>query len=500
MREITPQELEQPIQQMEMHAAIRRLLFHLGGHPDTRYTLGRYHILANVIKSHPELHAALLSESDVQIQGAWWEALHSAANDIRFMHGLAVIYQEMAQANLAQPDDKLNDSVKIGTALWALLLCTPDFWSYFSPARIASTDSKREALTVQQQNELLTTTLEDLFSWHSREGKKALAAGSSDRAHLHLFCLDICRKGDKALKHLLDSQHIPYQFALNSQQIGQMTKLAGQYLDAWCDFLLEEAKCIVTDPKEIEKLPAGVRSNYQGGIAYLEPFIELNIPVASVLLASLTYSNTWASDIHRELDRQYQGSIVPFSALRPAISSIVHAAIPTADQLAALFVKDKGSAFKPEVQAIGTHLYYRAIIAENGERAIKICDEALSWEPGSDWHQRLRQEFYREIFYKQYDDKIRASIEYRRATTLELLRKADAFLERIEKDPTLQDLTREVRPVLAYYDACALAMDRLRPEALVRAYEALTLALDSDQPELVSAIRSLILSLGPPLT
>ncbi|HLZ57836.1 MAG TPA: hypothetical protein VKR06_12880 [Ktedonosporobacter sp.] len=385
MRETTAQELEQPIQQLELHLAIRRLLTHLGGQKDLRYTPGRYQVLALHIKQHPALLNALLFGNDTQMQRAWLVTLQDSSLDIRFLHGLAVAYREIMLANLRQPTDNLNDSIMICSALWAILLSTPDFWHYFSPARVISEDGGREPLMVQQQNELITTTLEDLFSLHCREGKKALATGNSERARLHLQCLTLCHKGEKELTALLLLHNISYKFPVDSQLVALMTKLAGQQIDAWCDSLLEDAERILTDPRALAQLPSGIQENYKEAIAYLAPFILLDIPMERILLTTLVWSNLWLHDAHAPLRD------TTFPAVRAVVSPIVRMAQPAADQLAALAKKDKGNIFKPEVHELGTHFHYRAIAVPDEEEGLEICAEALAWEPENEWHQGLQK-------------------------------------------------------------------------------------------------------------
>jgi hypothetical protein len=362
-------QLEQFADKLELQEGVKRLLTHCSGEV-AYYIPGRYYFLETLVEQHPTLLQALLhSDNNKQVQGKWTAIQKNSSSDVRFVHGLAVLYREQVLLSIAK--QKFDSEILLAsTFLWALLLCTPKFWEHFAQTRTDATTGEIQVLGEQRQAELMDASLDSILSLHSSAGSVDFAAGRYNDASLHLRCLHICRSGSKALIKALTELDINYKFSLDNRLVKQLTEQAEKYFTGWCNTMVYEATDITTNPEAIKQLPDGIRKNYEGGIFHLEPFIKLlnklHIPIPQTFLVCLEWYAEWSIDLYVSKDDA-------------TFISQVQAARPLADLLIPLCSKNEGCV-RPEQQAISWHLTCRAMIAPV-KKALPLLQEALEWSP-----------------------------------------------------------------------------------------------------------------------
>lgn len=448
-------EAREHARRLELQVATTRLLTHLFPEGNGRgATPGRYQFLEKGIEQHPKLVQALLdSKREVSVQREWSQILADHQSDARFLHGLAVMYREQALASLERGKPDGHPWI-LSTTLWGLLLCTVEFWEYFSEARFTERNSgERLPLGPEQQDALFHKTLQGILSLHSTQGRRDLAAGRHEQAHVHLRCLDLCRTGGEALVVTLDEYSLPVNLNLEDSRLQRVTSIARNLLDDWGATLVREAEKVTEDAEAIKSLPKGIRKNYEGGIRYLEPFIKLNIPEVRVLRTSLEWYNDWCYDLYvtREIER---------------IKALMLSARLVADQLAPLCIKGRG--YPPENQALSQHFLLRGFATDEPEHATKEYKEALEWNPGNDNAEQLLGQAAQEVLMRQ----LQTAIE---CMERKQFREAYEVLDAVEEKATDKERVRGTRAVVCFRHANALADGGKFRDALIQAREALRL-------------------------
>jgi hypothetical protein len=358
---------------LELQLATHRLLTIQFPDMDEMHTsAGRYHCLEYIIAQHSELKNALIqSGSSKGIKRAWRKIVRKFASDLRFLHVRAVIYRDHALASLLkqEPDEFY---LITSTALWMLLLCSEQFWVYFSEARITNASGERQSLTKLQQEELFHDALNRIFSLHSTSATQAFATEYYERTRIHLHCLNICRQGKEKLIETLQEYGLDYPISTDDYRLAWATKRASSIFEEWCTKLVREAESATKDADAIKALPDGIRKNYEGGIRILESFIRLNIPVARVLNTCLDWYNEWFYDLLTE-DKFW------------SIYALMDSASIVAEPLIPLCIKGLG--YKPENQTLSEHFRWKFFLSYNSReqiRAIEEIKEALAWNSANE--------------------------------------------------------------------------------------------------------------------
>lgn len=444
-------ELRENARKLELQVALTRLLKRLFQESDriTRFP-GRYRFLEEAIEQRPQFLQALLEGNDESIQSEWLQLLPTYQSDVRFLHGLAVTYWEHALADLTERADAGRYWV-LSTALWALLLVSKAFWTYFFATR--STNDSKEAgspTAIKQQEELLHNALETILSLHSTYGGQDFAAGRYKQARIHLGCLDLCRSGDQALVAALKQRGVPCTLDVDKKRLEWLIEQAKKLLDDWCATLVGEAEKITTDAEAIKRLPQGIRKNYEGGIRHLERFTEWRIPVGRVLTTSLDWYNDWCYDLYvtKNVSRIKQ-------LMRPART--------LTEQLIPLCMK--GIAYRQENQVLSQHFLLRGFTNDEPEQAIKEYEEALAWNPANSNAEKLIGDSYQELLMKQLKVAV-DHVEHKRFT------EAYQVLAAIEQKAKDKTQIREAHAAVCFRHANVLAEEGKFREALTRAREA----------------------------
>jgi hypothetical protein len=377
------QNYQQRADALELQLATHRLITIQFPDMDEMYTSpGRYHCLELIITQHSRLIKDVLMQSassKEDIKGAWGRIVKKLASDVRFLHIRAVIYRDHALANLLkqEPDEFYLIS---STGLWILLLCSEQFWVYFSEARVTNASGERQSLTEFQQEELFHDALNRIFALHSTFATQAFATEHYEHARIHLHCLNICRQGKEKLIETLQEYRLDYPIPTDDYRLAWATKRANSIFEEWCTKLVREAESVTKDADAIKALPDGIRKNYEGGIRILEPFIKLNIPVVRVLNTCLDWYNEWFFDLRTE-DKFW------------SIYALMDSASTIAEQLIPLCIK--GFGYKPENQILSEHFRWKFFLSYNSREQIKAIEEikeALAWNPANEIASRWLKE------------------------------------------------------------------------------------------------------------
>ncbi len=371
VRGISVQKLEQFSHRLELHIATQTLIRScISSGVEICYTPGRYYFLERVIEQHAPLLSALLNNDGSLIQQQWQSALalSSSQPDVCFLHGLAVIFHESALAKSALLEST-SSLWQLNIALWMLLLSAREFWNYFAQTRVNPDNGELRPLDTEKQDILLKAALQRILPMHSTAASQAFAAGDYVETGKHIRCLDLCRKEEAAFVSLLHEYHINYVLHTDKTKIELIKSYAGQVFMDWCDKLLQEAEQILNDAEAIEKLPNGIRKNYEGAIRHLENFLHLDVDEIRVLRTCLVWYNDWCYDATAVLTTDDAFFV-----------SLVQKASKIAARLVPLCRKGREFEHKPENQTLASHFSYQALASDNIRQAITLCDEAISWE------------------------------------------------------------------------------------------------------------------------
>jgi tetratricopeptide (TPR) repeat protein len=484
MRDIKAQALLEYAQNEELGIATSRLLSYIFSEDIGNFkNPGRYVFLESVIREDQQLLDALLKEARASALSQWQQALEGSGSDVQFHHGLAVLYQEQAveSFNRGVPDERL---WLMSTALWLHLLCTDEFWEYFSRARLTERESSsRKDLDEAQQKALFQEAWQSILLLHNNYGRQDYAAGRYAQAGIHLKCLDLCRKDEKTIAKTLSGLGIPYKLeasknkrkgveakkvfdvmansekkkasasSFDSGRLDAVKSMAEGFLDDWGNTLVSEAEKITDNPEAIKNLPPGIRKNYQGGIRYLQPFIDIGIPVSRILRASLLWYCDWCYDLYTRED----------------LKSVKELMVPSrkvADMLAPLCIKARG--YMPENQALSTHYMLRGFTAGDPDQMIKEYEEALEWNPSNDNAQQLLGGATQQVLQKQLNTAIECAKRKQ-------FKEAYDVLDSLEKQIKEKDEMNMARAVVNFTHANTLANEGKFREALPHAREAMRL-------------------------
>ncbi|GCE07573.1 hypothetical protein [Dictyobacter aurantiacus] len=455
---------------LESRAALTRLLAYLFPDFESGDTpLGRYHVLELTLAHNPALIEALMAQDRERIQQQWQQTLQAQSNDMRLLHTLSVLSWEYAFSKQARHRDTEADWIT-STALWLLLLSSETFWHYFAQERGGDEHDESRTLTPRQQEDLWQDALDTILVFHSTSARKSLAAGAISQARIHAHCLALGRQSSQSLIAHLEHAGLPFSLVSEPARLEQIKNQAQKLLNDWSQSLLKDAERSVDDARSIARLPNGIRKNYQGGIAILEPFIQLDVPVTRILLACLDWYNDWCRDLN------LNGTSVQFRHTAQQASAIC-------EQLQKLC--NKRNTYAAENQAIALHLYYRGLSLHKPEpgQAIHFYEEARDW--GStlpyldDQLSSARLQYLKEITDRHANQ--------------HQFEEAYQAIEQAEHLINDHDELRKLRMRISYHHARELKTERKYTEAFSRGRQALALdPTNKDIQRFISEMEELI--------
>ncbi len=380
-------ELREIARRKELAVATSRMLkFLFPEGDDVTVNPGRYSFISEIIEAHASLLESLLNNDRKMALRAWPEAIKSKEDDPRFLHGLAVVYRERAITcqEAGNPND---DYWLFSTALWAYLLCSDEFWVYYSRKRLTDRDTgERHDLNNEGQDELMSEIFGSLLSLQSSLGNRAFASGQYSRTQLHLRCLDICRQGQAMIEQTLKTFSLSAKLKPLAKNYSLFSELAADTVDDFCRGRLQEAKKLVADAEAIKDLPEGIRKNYAGAIAHLDILIGLNVPVIRILQQCLDWYNEWCYDLY--VTQQLE-----------EVRNLILPAGKVADQLIPLCTK--GNAFTPENQALSQHFLFRGFSKIDPQEGVSEYEEALAWNVANENAKQLLGDAHKAVVMKQ---------------------------------------------------------------------------------------------------
>ena len=317
---------------------------------------GHYAYLVEVIGQHTLLKEVLAKNEVSNIRGEWGKVVkQSLKADARLLHFRAVSYRDYVLSQRTKTHEA-GDWIKC-TVLWVLMLCSEEFWTYFSRERSIAESGERESLDEIEQDVLFYSTVEHIFALHKLYGSQDFAANNYLEAKTHFYCLDICRRGESVLLEALEEQKLSYAFAVDKRRSDWAKTRAGKMLKEWTDTLIGDARKATEDVNTLKSLK--VSRNYKAGISILEAFIELNVVVPRVLITCLHWYNQWANELVKV--KEYSQSHM-----------IIKPASKIAEKLIPLCVKGEG--YKKENQELSVHFTCAADLCTKIRTKIKVLD------------------------------------------------------------------------------------------------------------------------------
>jgi len=468
-------DLEENALKLERRQATMRLIAYLTDATDeAKQAPGRYAYFSALLVKHPPLYLALLDNDQTRVRGEWAKVQAAHQADMRFLHALTIIYWETALAKLARQQDAEREWV-IGTGLWIMLLSADEFWDYFARDRWMNEQGERVDLSAQQQEELRETMLNDILDLHGTTAKQYFAVGNYAQARVHLRCLDMCRARSQQFFSALQQYALPCIASLNDHTLDWIATRAFKEIDEWCVALTADAEKVANDAEAIKNLPDGIRLNYSGGLSALQPFIDLNIPVARVLCAVLAWYNGWCYDLLLLEDKEQ-------------FEQTVLVAQKVADQLLPLSVKGKG--YEQENKLLSEHFLLRGLITKDSVQVVKCYEEALAWDPSN---QAARDLMEQEQEYALEKDNIQFIKDAEEAFTDKRFDKAILEASRV---PGTSKLIVRAQAILsaAYFGRGIEAADAKNFDRAVSDLRKSLKLYQGDDEEVLSAIKSVLCS------
>jgi len=459
-KRVNSDRLKRLARQLERDTLTARLLARL--FPEANGALGtacRYGFLATPIDDCADLSRALSANRPQAIDDAWEHALDEHASDARFLHGLAVVYWEQALANHARGRPQEDQWIR-STLLWALLLCTDEFWmDFLNQPEPDSREGEHDP-----GSKLLKVAIQNTLSLHSTIGQRHLAAGHIEEARPHAHCLDICRSDGDRMRETLMNHGVPFHLSLDPNRLEQVSRIAEDLLDDWCAKLVREAERETEDANAIQSLPEGIRKNYEGGISHLEPFVELGAPNVRLLHRALAWYNDWCYDLYvtRKVD---------------FIRELIGPAGRLADMLAPHCARERGHA--PENQALSQHYLLRGFAATDPEQKVEDYRNSLDWNSANDNAADLLNEAVVELFGSRLDKAIQLADDGRFNEAYEAIDLVEAEGCGHPQSATVERMhneARQVRAVVSFRHSQRLADEGHFGQALAKAKDALRFA------------------------
>lgn len=429
---------------LELYAVPTLLLAYLfPDAPREAVPLGRYAIFGLTIAQNPLLVEALLQQEQEHIQQAWKQLLSTQGNNMRFLHTLSVIYREVALTKQERRTATEKDWLT-STTLWLLLLSTEAFWHYFAQERITGEREERQKLSEQQREDLWQDALENILVFHSTLARKSLAAGEYLQARIHARSLALGRQREQRLLAILEDANLTFPVTIEKARIEQIRTQAQKLLNDWGQSLLVEARRYIDDTGGEPR-----HKDYARGIAVLEPFIDLDVPLTRVLLTCLDWYNNWCSDLWTNGTQEQREKTT-------LVANLV------CEKLQRLCEKKKS--YSTENKAIALHLASQGRVFEQlePERALHAYEEALAWGPNNLSIQQKIDPLHIKIVEQTVQS-------YANAQQFEQAYEAIALAESSLKQPqALQQLSRRI----LYQHARELKAQDSYTEALNRARQA----------------------------
>ena len=414
----------------------------------------RHQILAAPASGREGLREALVERQAARVRSEWSRCLNEDKPDVRFLHALAVAYWERAlRASSTEPPWRLS------AALWGALLSCERFWNDFSQARLTDrgTDGRRD-LDETEQERLAESVARSILSVHTTLGAREFAAARHGQAAVHLGCVEMWRRGPSAATQALEERGIAFPYRLDRTRGERLSALASRALRAWCDSLTRDAEKALQDAEAIKALPTGIRQNYAGAIAVVEPFVAMGIPAAPVLRAGLSWYNDWAYDLYTLRDTgQIQKLMAPARRM--------------ADQLLPLCTKHQGHV--PDNQVLSMHFLLRGFTIEDDPKAAqREYEEALEWNPGNTNARNLLGDTMQRVVAKG----LKTAMECLETGKYEEARRIlDGVEETSEDNDALRAEVTRARAVACFREGRSLARDGRFKDALKLARQASSL-------------------------
>lgn len=471
MLETKVEELEELAQHLEMEMAAARLMSQLFTAYEEHASMGgRLCFLWPMISENPGLLAALVDDDAQALQREWSEVVKGRQTDIVFLHGMSTVYLEQAHKGLMK-NDPINPCWVVGTVLWALLLSSKKFWNRFSDNRVTVRESgERVRMDSDLQEKLFKEALQCILTLHGDLCSRSYAESDYDRSRLHLYCLDLCMRGQKALLAELKELGYYCRLALDKDMMSAIQNTAAEIVDNWCMSCIREAEKTTEDAKAISRLPQGITKNYEGGIQQLEPLVALGVPLKRVLRTCLEWYNEWLRELYVSRD---------FETMKELIAS----SSELVEQLTPLCTKTLSHT--PENQTLSMHFLFKGFSKDNPEDAIKEYEEALAWNFANQNAKELLGGAAQAVLMKHLD----TVIEHMQRNQFT---EAYEVLDSIEEHAEEKDQVRQVRAVVCFNHAQALGGDGNFKEALKVANKALQLKPEQDEiKKLVSIFEEL---------
>jgi tetratricopeptide (TPR) repeat protein len=468
-KELQPEKLQQFGTQLETQAASSRLIDCLFAKDGTAGSPGRYAFLAPVILKNEPLRQALTANDPASIRRQWVLSLgaETVGKDLSFLHGLAILYRERALADLAA--GRLDESTwAFSTVLWMMLLSSQKFWDYFAahrgPNRAAQ---KREPLPEDQQDHLFQSTVQQILGLHTQLASRSFAEGKREHARVHLNCLNLCSMRQDKMLETLKKYSLTYSIRVNRERLEQVAQVASKMLDDWGVTLVREAENLLNDPDAIQRLPEGIEKNYEGAIAHLQKFIDLQVPVPRVLRTCLDWYNQYCYNL---VSKQ---NIEAIKKLMQPARRVADLLVPHATQ---------SLAHHPENAILSRHFLLRGFTNDDPAKSVEEYKEALAWNLANQDAQSLLGRATTEVLKQPLKTAMECADkgEYQKAhevlNSIEAQVKNNRDPEMAEAIADLKEELKTVRAIIFFRNAQSLAEEGSFILALARGKDAAKLA------------------------
>lgn len=451
--------LKEHCRTLKKHAALQRLLVHLG-YGKQPYVPGRFNVFSSLFDDSPFFYQALLVGKDQTIAHEWRLVQACHASNVKYLHALAIIYQELAEYHAQAGQD---GQAQLSHALWALLFRSNKFWDYLAASGMKNNPSEQET----RQRELLSKVLEKTLNALTTAGKQAFMAQQYQQAQQYLINLSFYMQADEELHTFIGHHGLVCRLNSSPELKEQVSRIATRYLDRWRGDVMQQAEKILTNAEAIQKQAEGIRKNYAESISYLTSFARLGFSSTFILYQCIEQALSWSDDIYIQRETRREEA-------RKEISAILDMVAPEVQLLTQLCERDRGDKFKPEIKALADYYYYRAQSTVDHEKARIACNMALSWLPDHVGTSRVKRDIEWDLFSICLEEVI-VGVEQKRPKPASF-EKGFAHLEALGKMGFDHYALEKARALYIFYVALSYDILGRHTEAETRVRQALEIA------------------------
>jgi hypothetical protein len=275
--------IENVLEKVDLLASIQEMLEILA--PCSKWTADprRYEVLKYLLdgKSVPFTYIARDKEGRKQIRRELIARALSLQVEQRqdTVRTLAILFWEWACTGEADKQcltEEIHEAYLCANILWQCLLADSSFWHRFASVY---------EVTNENMDQVRKQVVEQILSKHVSQARAYVTNNNNlEDARFHIRCLSEWNC-PPCLEHLGARKNGETSKSFFDPSLGLLIKnCANSLINSWVSELLQQAEDMLNDGAVLQRLPEGIRHNFEGVIQFLEPVLEV-LTISSKLLA-----------------------------------------------------------------------------------------------------------------------------------------------------------------------------------------------------------------------